>query len=191
MVPDKDYLFPFFGNSLIMEVSKGYRGGTCAAESCPGRKGSVVSPLLMPCKNCFHLSAGKQSGGCNNCRICQIKQRLKYPSLLHPIPSPLPVSCLIQDIINSLSVAVALLTAQHSTKQSNSCLRCSKIHLSAPLAGGLGPHQGEGKSNSSRKAGKLNQLYQRGRFGPHENPSTPVVPVAFLLSSRDTGTGRC
>lgn len=43
------------------------------------------------------------------------------------------------------------------------------------------------KSNSYRKAGKLNLLYQRGGFGPHENPFTPVVPavVPYFQQGRD------
>lgn len=72
---DKDYIFIFnylylyiFCNSFILKVSKGYRSGTCAAESCTGSKVLIASLLLMLCKNCFYLPAdglqGKRSTGC-------------------------------------------------------------------------------------------------------------------------------
>lgn len=113
---DKDYNL-IFCNSFIMKVSKGYRNGTSALESCTGSKDLVASLLLMPCKNCFHLPADglrwKAEHRMYNCRICQINQCLKYPSSLHPITSLLPVACLIQDTINSIASVVALLTAQH------------------------------------------------------------------------------
>lgn len=101
-----------------MKVSKGYRNGTSAVESCTGSKDLIASFLLMPCKNCFRLSADglrwKAEHRMYNCRICcQINQRLKYPSSLHHITSLLPVARLIQDTINSIALVVALLTAWH------------------------------------------------------------------------------
>lgn len=54
---DKDYTSFFFCNSFIMKVSKGYRNGTSAVESRTASRGLIASPLLMPRKNCFHLSA--------------------------------------------------------------------------------------------------------------------------------------
>ena len=113
---DRDYILVFH-NSFIMKVSKGYRGGTSAVESCTRSKDLIASLLLMQCKNCFHLPADglqwKAKHRRYNCRICQINQCLKYPSSLHPITFLLPVACLAQDTINSIALVVALLTAQH------------------------------------------------------------------------------